>query len=426
MNVKRVLRGHFLTIDKDGIYRTEKYWLPKATREFRSLKPDEYYAKNLREQFTDSMRLHMISDVPLGVTLSGGLDSSAVACVASSLLKEGTSDTHTGGQLYTFSAIHPGESIDESEYIDEVVNFAGTNSIKIVPQIEKFWDEIETWLYFQEEPVISTAPYAYYTVMREARKHVTVLLSGQGGDELFAGYIPYFQSYINSAKDAGALLEIFRETIKGFDLYLPFFKQMVDRKLKKKEGLDVRALINTSTADSINSEESLYHKHKRNLNERLFQDLTETTVPNLLRYEDKNGMANSLESRVPFLDHELVEFVFNLPIDQKIKNGWNRYVYRQAMKGLVPDKNRLRRNKVGFVNSEWEWLKEKATKINEIFQSESFKNREFWDSDRIFEYYNLWVAGKVSGDGLMFWRILNVELWLRQWVDEFKRPTNPA
>ena len=143
-------------------------------------------------------------------------------------------------------------------------------------------------------------------------------------------------------------------------------------------------------------------------------------MPSLLRYEDKNSMAHSIESRVPFLDHEYVEHVFSLPIDQKIKMGWNRYVYRNAMKGLMPEKNRLRRSKIGFVNSEWEWLQAKADKIREIFNSDSFHSRKYWNAEKILSEFNLWVAGKKRGDGLMFWRILSIELWMRNYVDKFR------
>jgi asparagine synthase (glutamine-hydrolysing) len=361
----------------------------------------------------------MITDVPLGVNLSGGLDSSAVTCVASQLLKEGAVDTHTNSKLYTFSAIHPGETIDESEFIDEVVNFTGAESIKIVPALDKFWDELEMWMYYQEEPTISTAPYAYFTVMREARKKVTILLSGQGGDELFAGYIPYFMSYIHSAQDANAFIDILRETVKGIDLYLPYIQEKIRTKLQAAKQLNVYSLINKAEADEINAQQSLYFKHRHNLNARLFEDITATSVPSLLRYEDKNSMANSLESRVPFLDHQFVEFVFNIPIEQKIKRGWNRYVYRNSMKGVIPEKIRTRRSKVGFVNSEWEWLQAKAEQIRMIFVSDSFRSRKYWNGAKVASEFDLWVSGQKEGDGLMFWRILSTELWMRQWVDKF-------
>lgn len=417
-NVKRLMPGHYMLVDKEGNFRTQRYWFPDANTQFKSTKADSYYADLLQEKLIETMKLHLITDVPLGVNLSGGLDSSGVVCLANKLLHEGT-DLHTKNKLLTFSAIHPGETIDESEYIDEVIKFTGAESIRVTPSLDKFWKGIKNWVYYQEEPTISTAPYAYNVVMEEAAKHVTVLLSGQGGDELFAGYIPYFMSYVNTAQDAYAVWEILRESVQGFDLYSGFIKQKLQDILKKDNRLNIRSLLNEGTVQSLDKSEWSF-QHRRNLNSRLFEDLTATTVPSLLRYEDKNSMSHSLESRVPFLDHELVELAMQLPADQKIKHGWNRYVYRNAMKGLMPEKIRTRRSKIGFVNSEWEWLQARADYIREIFSSDSFRSRKYWDSGKVLSEFNQWVGGNKFGDGLMFWRILSVELWMRTYVDEFE------
>jgi asparagine synthase (glutamine-hydrolysing) len=418
-NIKRLLPAHVMEIEPDGNFRVSKYWEPKVNTSFASTKSDEEYATELRDKFRESMKLHLITDVPLGVTLSGGLDSSSVASVAADLLKEGT-DLHTDNQLKTFSAIHPGEKIDESEYIDEVVKFTGAKSIKVEPKVDEFWKEIEQWTYYQEEPTISTAPYAYFTVMREAKKHVKVLLSGQGGDELFAGYIPYFMSYVQTAQDASAFMDIMRESVQGFDLYSNFIEKKLAGRFASEKELSISSVV--TVQPELLSEPVLYHKHERNLNSRLKFDLLFGSVPNLLRYEDKNAMANSIESRVPFLDHELVELALQIPASQKIKHGWNRYVYRNAMKGLMPDKNRLRRSKIGFVNSEWEWILAKAINVAQIFNSEQFKSRPYWDGAKVLSEFQASVRGERRGDWLMFWRLLSVELWLRQFVDEFKRP----
>jgi len=416
--VKRLMPGHYMSIDATGNYRIKQYWYPEVNTNFRSGKPDHEYAGELREKFIESMQLHLIADVPLGVTLSGGLDSSAVVSVANLLLQQGT-DLHTKGKLLTFSAVHPGEKIDEEEYIDEVVNFTGATSFKVAPNVDEFWDEIDTWVYFQEEPTISTAPYAYYSVMREAKKHVKVLLSGQGGDELFAGYIPYFMSYIQTAREAGAFMDIARESIQGFDLYKGFFKKKLDQKLNRSKQLSVKSMITVYDKELL-QDSGLQHTHFKNLNERLRYDLTFGSVPNLLRYEDKNAMANSIESRVPFLDHEFVEFALSLPASQKIKHGWNRYVYREAMQGLMPEKNRLRRTKIGFVNSEWEWMKYKSDIILAIFESAEFASRPYWNAETVRNEFIASVNGERQGDWLMFWRILSEELWLRRFVDSFR------
>lgn len=409
-DIKRLLPGHLMIISNDGNYRIEKYWNPTYTTKFASEKSDAEYAKEFRDIFIEAVKLHLIGDVPVGVTLSGGLDSSGITAIAAKLYKE----NHPNTKFYSFSAVHPGETINEEEYIDNVVEQTGVNSIKITPNVDNFWNDLDTWAYFQEEPVISAAPYAYYTVMKEARKYVTVLLTGQGGDELLAGYIPYFMTYLQSAVDNGKILEAFRETVAGKDLYSKFFVDKLIQKVKRENTINLsQMIINTNNTEFIRPQAT------RNLNKRLFEDVTSLTTPSLLRYEDKNSMANSLESRVPFFDHVVVEYIFNLPIDQKLKNGWTRHIYREAMKGLIPEKNRLRRSKIGFTNPEWEWIERKQDKFIEIFQSDSFKSRKFWNADLVLENFKLALENKIKGDVLFFWRVFITEVWMRTYVDKF-------
>jgi asparagine synthase (glutamine-hydrolysing) len=154
-----------------------------------------------------------------------------------------------------------------------------------------------------------------------------------------------------------------------------------------------------------------------NLNERLASDVLQYSTPDLLRYEDKNSMAFSIEARVPFLDHELVEFIFSLPIDQKIKGGWNRAVYRNAMKGRMPEKNRLRRSKIGFTNPDITWMKGKASEIRAIFSSSELASRDLYNPAQLVTAWDEYLAGR-PGDGLIFWRVLVTELWMRRYMDQ--------
>ena len=160
--------------------------------------------------------------------------------------------------------------------------------------------------------------------------------------------------------------------------------------------------------------QSISYKADPNLNQRLFLDVTKYSVPNVLRYEDKNAMAFSIETRVPFLDYRFVEHVLKLPIDQKIKYGWNRYVYRNAMKGLIPEEIRKRRKKIGFTTPETRWLKQKSDIVRNIFASTEFKSRDLFNSVKVLDDYNKWVIGEKQGDAMIFWRILNTELWIRR------------
>jgi asparagine synthase (glutamine-hydrolysing) len=356
--------------------------------------------------FTKVMRRHLIADVPLGFNLSGGLDSSGVVGVASQLVRSGE-DTHTGGKFFTFSALFPGETIDETRYITEVEKFAGSTPVYSYPKADEFWGEIMPWVHTQEEPTISSAPYAYYSVFREASKHVKVSLSGNGGDETLAGYLPYFRTYLQSAAGTKAYGRMLAEGVRGVPI---FWKQYLQRaeQLIKGQGVTMTPFL----GESLKGFRDITFGYSPNLNERLSQDVTKYSTPNLLRYEDKNSMAFGLESRVPFLDSELVEFTFNLPIDQKIKNGWTRYVYRNAMKGHMPELNRLRRSKIGFTNPETAWLKHNAPHIKEIFASTALHEHGLFDQQQLLDSFDRWLGGNERIDSLVYWRILVSQLWI--------------
>lgn len=408
--IKRLLPGHFIRIDKSGvIIETSKYWTPEINLEFSSSKKDSEYAQELREELFDSVRHHVISDVPVGVLLSGGLDSTGVACVMHKLMADEGQDLHTSN-LLTFSSIYPDDPIDERKYIKEVTNFIPVEDRYIEPTLEGFWKEIDDWIYTQEEPTISSAPYAIYCVMREASKYVKVMLSGQGGDELFAGYIPYFSSYLSSAKQSGKYLEMLRESIQGFDMYYNYFTNGLKLKLFKQNQLNMPQLLNNEAF----GERAFEYSIDKNLNQRLFSDLTQFSVPNEVRYEDKNAMAFSVESRVPLLDHKFVEYVLKLPMDQKIKYGWNRYIYRNALKGLIPESTRKRRKKIGFTTPVVKWMKDRSDIIMEVFNSKEFNDNGLFNSELIRNEFKAWVSGKRKADGLIFWRILNTILWMKR------------
>ncbi|MDQ1383374.1 MAG: hypothetical protein QOG65_753, partial [Actinomycetota bacterium] len=409
--VKRLLPAHTMLVRPDGIVKIERYWHPPVNLEFASTRSDDDYAQEFAQRWDDVIRRHLISDVPVGVPLSGGLDSSGVATTMARLSSSGT-DLHTQG-LYTFSALYPGESIDESEYIHEVERAIGSTPHYVYPQLDDFWNEIDEWIWYQEEPTIASAPYAYYSVYRLAGQHVKVMLSGNGGDELLAGYIPYFRAYLSSAIAQRHYLAAAREVVKGRDLYKKYAGELIRSKLpsRGRNAINARELLQAGSTSGVQ-----FASHK-NLNERLASDVLRYSTPDLLRYEDKNSMAFSVESRVPFLDHELVEFIFSLPIDQKIKGGWNRAVYRNAMKGRMPERNRLRRSKIGFTNPDIMWMKAKAPEIRAVFSSPELASRDLYNPEQLVTAWDEYLAGR-PGDGLIFWRVLVTELWMRRYMDQ--------
>jgi asparagine synthase (glutamine-hydrolysing) len=408
--VKRLLPGHTMLVRPDGIVKIERYWNPPVNPEFSSSRTDDDYAQEFAQTWDRVIARHLISDVPVGVPLSGGLDSTGVVSTMARLMAGGT-DLHTEG-LYTFSALYPGLSIDESEFIHEVERAVGSIPHYAYPKEDDFWNEIMEWIWYQEEPTIASAPYAYYSVYRLASKHVKVMVSGNGGDELLAGYIPYFRAYLSSAIAQRHYLSGTRELVKGWDLYKKYFAEVLRTRIPGRRS-------NVVTAGELLLREGATAKFEthKNLNERLASDVLQYSTPDLLRYEDKNSMAFSIEARVPFLDHEMVEYIFALPIDQKIKGGWNRAVYRNAMKGRMPEKNRLRRSKIGFTNPDISWMKARADYIRGIFSSHEVAGRELYDQPQLVRAWDEYRAGR-PGDGLIFWRVLVTELWMRRYIDE--------
>jgi asparagine synthase (glutamine-hydrolysing) len=405
--IHRLLPGHYMVVDVQGrIEKTSKYWEPEVNLEFSSKKSDQDYAQELRELYIETIRLHLTSDVPVGISLSGGLDSTGVVSIVNKLIKERGETTHTQ-KVLTFSAVYPDDPMDETPWIDEVIKYTGAERHLVTPTADHLWEEMDDWLFTQEEPTISSGPYANYNVMREAAKYVKVMLSGQGGDELFAGYIPYFSSYITSALDARKYFPLLRELAQGSDLYFNYFTQLLRSKFYARNIIGTKELIDRSAFP----EKGFGYKIDRNLNKRLFNDVTQYSIPNLLRYEDRNSMAFSVEGRVPFLDHVLVEYIFKLPIDQKIKHGWNRYIYRNALRGLIPDKILNRRKKIGFTTPETNWLRRKSESIGAVFASPAFQSNPLFNGKEVKDLYWAWVEDRLRADALVFWRVLNLHLW---------------
>jgi asparagine synthase (glutamine-hydrolysing) len=411
--IKRLPPAHTMTVGPEGIRAIKRYWNPEVNLDFSGTRSDDEYAAEFAALFDKVVARHLISDAPVGVPLSGGLDSSGVVCTMAHLMEHGT-DLHTEGRLHTFSALFPGQTIDESEYIHEVEDRTRSEPHYAYPNLDDFWSEMTDWIWFQEEPTIASAPYAYYCVYRVAKQHVKVMLSGNGGDELLAGYIPYFRAYLTSARDQRHWLAGARELFNGLDLYRGYFGEALRSRLPRQGGLlSMRPFL----TDPDGGLGQVTYTPDRNLNARLAHDVLSYSTPNLLRYEDKNSMAFSIEARVPFLDHELVEFIFKLPIDQKIDGGWNRAVYRRAMRGRIPEKNRLRRSKIGFTNPEVTWIRGRAPRMRAIFDSPACRGRGIYDNDRLVQDFDAWLAG-APGDPLIFWRTMVTELWMQRYMDQ--------
>ncbi len=419
--IERLAPGEMLTLDPGGIQRRTYTRLKEELLELATeQRPyDDAAAAEYKRRLVESVRLRLQSEVPVGTSLSGGLDSSAVAVIINQLLGEGDelSTRSVGTRQNTFSAVFPGSINDEERYVDEVLDICTGHvaAHKILPTADEFKADLLDFVRTQEEPIISSGPYAQYQVMREATKHVTVLLDGQGADEMMAGYIPYYFVYLRQLRAQGARAAA-GELAKSLDVLYRLGRFRLKAKLRLKKTIPTTQLLADDFVEAHRGER--FEVEGANLKKRLVQDLFHNSLPSLLRYEDKNTMRFSLEGRVPFLDKEVVKFVFSLSDEAIIKDGWNKRVLRDATRGLLPESINRRRNKIGFTTPQGEWFMRLKNHFYGIFLSESFASRPYVDQTEVLHAFEGWIKGTNDVDTMTFWRLINLELWMREFVDE--------
>jgi len=418
--IERLEAGEVMTISAQGMERRPFTRLREELAELaKEQRPyDEAAASEYKSRLVEAVRLRLQSEVPVGTSLSGGLDSSAVAVIINRLINEGDATTESvGARQNTFSAVFPNSVNDEERYVDDVLDICRGHvaAHKIKPTPSEFKEDLLDFVRTQEEPLISSGPYAQYQVMREATKHVTVLLDGQGADEMMAGYIPYYFVYLRQLRAQGAG-KAAAELSKSLDVLYRLGRFKLKAKLRGRKDVPTTSLLGRDFVAAHSGER--YTTEGSNLKKRLIEDLFVGSLPSLLRYEDKNTMRFSLEGRVPFLDKEVVKFIFSLSDEAIIKDGWNKRVLRDATRDLLPESINRRRNKIGFTTPQGEWFMRLKNHLYGIFLSESFANRPYFDQTAVLHAFEGWIKGTNDVDSMTFWRLLNLELWLQEYFDD--------
>jgi len=417
--IKRLLPAHNLLINENGA-QINKYWdIENINKEVEKPKADDnHYARKFLELFTDSVRLQLVSEVPIGTCLSGGLDSSSIVCIINQLIRLNKDLTKVVGEWQkTFTACFEDKQIDEREYVKEVIARTNAEQNCIFPDSKQLWKDLPSLVYSQDEPFMSSSVYAQWCVMKLASQKVKVVLDGQGGDELLGGYIPYYWVFIQDLLKKKKIGNFLKELLLSFDLVYPYIKRSLFVASYSKWLNETKELLN---ADFISEHSKVMHDNPRSkdLPELLYNEITTLSLPRLLRYEDRNSMHFSIESRVPFLDHRLVEYVFSIPMSQRLKNGWTKRVLRNAMKGTLPEKVRKRRKKIGFAIPQVAWMRELAKEIEEVFASTEFGKRKYFKQKEILAKFDEFKNGRLSHYAEIFWRLLNLEMWFRVFIDE--------
>lgn len=423
--IKRLGAGQAMVVDAGGV-RIEPFTrLQDELREIAS-RPGRPYSEQVvdeyRERFLESVRMRLQSEVPVGTSLSGGLDSSAVAAVIAKHLREQPQDegyAAVGARQNTFSAVFPNSRNDEERYVDALLrDYQGQiTAHKILPSATEFLQDLEDFVRTQEEPIISSGPYAQYAVMREASEHVTVLLDGQGADEMMAGYNPYFYVYLRQLRRQKRFKDLASEMVGSRDI----LRKLARTKFSGRTSVPIEALLNSGFVAAHAGEK--VSSVQDDLKERLLEDTFRSSLPSLLRYEDKNTMRFSIEGRVPFVDKELLKFLFSLDESAIIHDGWNKRILRESMFGILPDMISKRRNKIGFTTPESEWFRNNAAALREIFASDTFASRPYFESRSVLAMFDDYMANPDKYGTLMFWRLLNVELWMRAFFDQDAAPS---
>jgi asparagine synthase (glutamine-hydrolysing) len=369
-DIHQLPAAHFLEISLDTAQpgRPQRYWHVDLSEPLDIPYPEA--TRRLRELFLDSVRLHLRSDVPVGAALSGGIDSSAIVNAMRCL--------EPGLELHSFSYIADTPQLSEESWVD----LAGTHARAVVHKVQagpgELLDDLDRLIYQQDEPFGSTSIFVQHRVFRLAREAgITVMLDGQGADEMLGGYRPYLAARLASLLRRGNWLEALRflariRRLPGTGGTLRLLLQcagfLCPGRLKSlgKQWLQhsvLPAWLNASwftkqhvqfgaagTISAASRSADLLRNH-------LHQTLVETSLPMLLRYEDRNSMAHSIESRVPFLTPALAGFLLKLPEDYLIgPDGTSKRIFRAAMRGLVPDPVLDRRDKIGFATPEQQWF----------------------------------------------------------------------
>ena len=406
--------AHYLVLDATGA-KTTRYWSLDLTVE--DTRPLSVLVAEMHDLFEDVIRVHLRSDVPIGTCLSGGLDSSAIACVAKSLLGR-------DGHQEVFSAYFQNPIFDERPYIRQVVDRIGAAANYVSPSAEQLLQDLSAVLHHQDEPFATTSIYAQWTVMALARSRgVKVLLDGQGGAELFAGYHTFFGSFFADLFKGGRFARLTKE-VNAYrrmqrtslaDAVLRTFEPLAGRRLSAVARRTFRGESVGVSRDLMRSHTPVFDSGSRSyLKTRLHELLTTAALPGLLRYEDRDSMAFSIEARVPFLDVRLVEFAFRLPGAAKIRNGWTKAILRDALVDEIPIGVARRTDKMGFLTPEAEWLRGPLQAwARQIVFSPEFQQRPYFDVPAAHEYFERFMAGQEDRSGPI-WRWIVLDLWIRQ------------
>ncbi len=409
--IKRVPAGCLFNITPQGL-RVRK-WYDLAG----SLKHQYASPGALRQGLADSVRLHLVSDVAVGVALSGGIDSSSVLSIMINDLNV--------KDIKTFSAVYGGHlRQDETRYIDEFKAVPGIQMHKVCLTYRDIMLDMDDFVFSLDEPAPQIGPLIQYEVMKLAHRNAVVLLSGQGADELFAGYHYFFGLFFKELLHKKRLLKLSKEAclyqlrqrsffgIKSFFYFLMPKDVRIKIRLSENKGLSTGFL--SDFKDTLCAEWPLYEAG--DLKTSLIRHF-QHKLEHLLKWEDRNSMRFSLESRVPFLDHCIVERALSQDSSFLVRNGRAKWILREALKDILPMPILKRQSKNGFDSPCADWFREYKFReyILSILNSGTFKGLAYFDYKQCLKVYKRHLEGRVDASRRI-WKWINTELWYNRYI----------
>lgn len=427
--IKQLLPGHALRVE-NGSVDVWRYWDVHYHIDYDH--SPAYFERSVEELVSQSIVAHLVSDVEIGSYVSGGVDSSLVHILAN---KNGTSPKAFHGRFVEF------EGYDESEYARNAVKAANGQLFCLDIGPNDFLTNIESLVYHLDSPVAGPGSFPQYMVSELASKHVKVVLGGQGGDELFGGYarylIAYLEQCINAALDGsyknGNYVVTIESIIPNMGLlkeYKPLIKQFWSRGLFEPMENRYFSLVDRASdmQEEVNWEEintdavfesfvSIFNNENNVGKESYFDKMThfdfKCLLPALLQVEDRVSMAHGLESRVPLLDHPLVEFAATIPADIKFNNGRMKHLLKEAFGTVLPSEITSRQDKMGFPVPLKEWFDGELKEfVMDHLMTSASRSRRFINGDAILKNF-----GKEARFSRKVWALLSLELWHQRFHD---------
>jgi len=430
--VEKLMPGHWLAITSQGDLKIEQYWdIPTGSAE--NGRNEAYYVNTYRDGLEDAVRSHLMSDVPLGVFLSGGLDSSAIAALVTQARKQ---------PIDTFSVGYSEDRYSELPYAHAVSRHLHSVHHEVVVSHREFFAALPRLVWHEDEPIVWPSSVALYFVARMARQHVKVVLTGEGSDETLGGYSRYATTLLNTAIDRpyrrfvpDAVRKRVMDSVAASSLINSTVRRKLSHSFLARDGQSWISLYfdNFLCAFDEAQQHRLFHpefahnfqpgaayqhvlRHWERssgemLHKLLYTDI-KTYLVELLMKQDSMSMAASIESRVPFLDHQLVEFALQIPQQFQIAGLAGKRTLKKAMRGLVPDAV-IRRKKLGFPTPWSAWLKGPLIDDIENFLLEPRTlERKLFRPDELARLFHEHKS-HTCDHGERLWRLLNLELWHR-------------